>query len=958
MNLTRSLEKILDECTISGELLLANRKLKDFPKYYGNLTDTVFADLSRNRFSELPEDITTFAFLERLLLYHNGIRSIPESVRGLNSLTYLDLRSNQLTVLPREICYLPLQIFLISNNRLLSLPDELGRMNTLTELDAGCNQLTHLPARLSELSSLKSLCLRNNQLMYLPRDLTNLNLFSLDISCNKIASLPVELRLMTTLVDLNLADNPLTSPPAHICVRGMIHVFKHLEIIAAREGKVEGTNSLRRSLPKQHSNPILNDSQKCKRNTVDSGYSVSDYGLDSKWQETGNTPKWTLPSQSLHVRTELSKSDTSTPAGIHSPSGLYEHSLDDDLLKKELEKRNLTHSNPTLSNGFSIVNNDTSPEANTPDSQKSDEKVKYGSVQTYREYKEALRLQRSQDSLSIYKTKDVSTPDGSNEPIFKSQSSSPYNSSSQTSPISPYRNVNLSVMNSNGLQYSEENKSGRPVQKVTPSRSTSYQNGNHVNGKEITDSYTKPNSPFKVSDNCKQNNNANGSIKGALVNNNKQSGTTVGFINNKCGQKPNKSVSWTRDVSTEKLSFTMRREFDKHKEEEELIKQLRNILETKLKMSLPEDLAPALADGVVLCHLANYIKPQSVSSIHVPSPAVPKLTMARCRRNVDNFLEACRKIGIDEESICSCSDIVPSNEDQQRPPNELAMYCTINTLLLHHEKLKQAMRTGIDATNTKSTNDDLGEFVDDSVSLLRGIRRIPDTLDFNRKRKLANVKFHLPEVSNSKNEDDFDEVTLTEIIEECEYDSDIGKFKCKDDELIEHDESDNSSTSSMVDHYLEVKHLNNLNSPPNYNTEDDSKIKNNIDNRNSYYHNVLKQIEFFESSNILKNCEDTVQQLANDQNLKKSYVPTHEDKNLMCCASDILEGKAIVQVAITVSELSKYQTPPNIIKSPQRYQNNIYSNNMNEINNDGFISKSSSSSSSQLSSNSPSSPIV
>lgn len=26
----------------------------------------------------------------------------------------------------------------------------------------------------------------------------------------------------------------------------------------------------------------------------------------------------------------------------------------------------------------------------------------------------------------------------------------------------------------------------------------------------------------------------------------------------------------------------------------------------------------------------------------------PKLTMARCRRNVDNFLEACRKIGVDE----------------------------------------------------------------------------------------------------------------------------------------------------------------------------------------------------------------------------------------------------------------------------------------------------------------------
>jgi hypothetical protein len=104
-----------------------------------------------------------------------------------------------------------------------------------------------------------------------------------------------------------------------------------------------------------------------------------------------------------------------------------------------------------------------------------------------------------------------------------------------------------------------------------------------------------------------------------------------------------RSVSWNRDLSSDKLSFTMRREFDKHKEEEELIKQLKSvrscdnfcdllfsatsvycfqILQTKLKMSLPDDIAPALTDGVVLCHLANHIKPRSVGSIHVPSPAV------------------------------------------------------------------------------------------------------------------------------------------------------------------------------------------------------------------------------------------------------------------------------------------------------------------------------------------------
>lgn len=41
-----------------------------------------------------------------------------------------------------------------------------------------------------------------------------------------------------------------------------------------------------------------------------------------------------------------------------------------------------------------------------------------------------------------------------------------------------------------------------------------------------------------------------------------------------------------------------------------------------MKVILPDDIGAALMDGVVLCHLANHIRPRSVASIHVPSPAV------------------------------------------------------------------------------------------------------------------------------------------------------------------------------------------------------------------------------------------------------------------------------------------------------------------------------------------------
>lgn len=107
-------------------------------------------------------------------------------------------------------------------------------------------------------------------------------------------------------------------------------------------------------------------------------------------------------------------------------------------------------------------------------------------------------------------------------------------------------------------------------------------------------------------------------------------------------------------------------------------------IEARLKVALPSDLGAALTDGVVLCHLANHVKPRSVPSIHVPSPAVvsvsdwtvpagdnllisaspppqPKLTMAKCRRNVENFLEACRRIGVPQVThLCALKQSVES----------------------------------------------------------------------------------------------------------------------------------------------------------------------------------------------------------------------------------------------------------------------------------------------------------
>lgn len=44
-------------------------------------------------------------------------------------------------------------------------------------------------------------------------------------------------------------------------------------------------------------------------------------------------------------------------------------------------------------------------------------------------------------------------------------------------------------------------------------------------------------------------------------------------------------------------------------------------------------------------------------------------------------------------------------------------------------------------------------------------------------------------------------------------------------------------------------------------------------------------------------------------------------QNLICCSSDVLEGKGVVQVSITVSELLRFHSP-NSVKSPLKIATN------------------------------------
>uniref|UniRef100_A0A3Q3JTZ4 Uncharacterized protein n=1 Tax=Monopterus albus TaxID=43700 RepID=A0A3Q3JTZ4_MONAL len=221
----RGLERALEEAAASGA---ANH----------DLTDTVEADLSKNRLADMPSDICHLVALETLNLYHNCLRTIPDSIIGLQSLTSLNLRYTHKKNLPACLCGLPLRVLNASKNKLVSLPETVGQLHGLMELDISCNEITALPRHIGRLKALRELNVRRNLLCVLPEDLADLPLVKFDFSCNKVSTIPVRYRKMKQLQSLQLENNPLQSPPAQICIKGKVHIFKYLSIEACRSEKM------------------------------------------------------------------------------------------------------------------------------------------------------------------------------------------------------------------------------------------------------------------------------------------------------------------------------------------------------------------------------------------------------------------------------------------------------------------------------------------------------------------------------------------------------------------------------------------------------------------------------------------------------------------------------------------------------------------------------------------------
>uniref|UniRef100_A0AAZ3QV18 Calponin-homology (CH) domain-containing protein n=1 Tax=Oncorhynchus tshawytscha TaxID=74940 RepID=A0AAZ3QV18_ONCTS len=651
----RSLDRALDEASATGCLNLSGRKLKEFPRSVANhdLTDTTRADLSRNRLPELPVEVCMFVSLEHLNLYQNCLRSLPESLLNLQALTYLNISRNQLSTLPSPVCSLPLKVLIACNNKLVSLPEELGQLLQLTELDVSCNEIQTLPPQVGRLDSLRDLNIRRNHLACLPPELSELPLVRLDFSCNKVTSIPVCYRNLRHLQSIVLDNNPLQNPPAQICIKGMIHIFKYLNNEASKTPP-ELPDYDRRPLPFGSCVEELYPGR--PYGALDSGFNSVDSG-DKRW--SGNEPTDELPDLPLRVaeitkeqRQRREREEHRTTGSLPVTNGTLEGELEqidfiDSCAGEEEEegRRGEVAETISLSSQFMAyierrITGESSPvKSNSSRDSRTDDPRRHNSLQNR----------------------------GSGAGVGAGPSVERVRRMAQLA----------------ALRYEEERQKPRSVQRdavmtyvkhkvsQSPTKLSPTENESEYQPRMVFEIDTDTNTIKRKPGTHKQSLTVSGmSIDGCLSYPADIAPTCLLQVLQPCASsfQTLQSPSYPGPVTPPSCCGPAQRPdsflFRLSQKEE----QRRGMsgktpvptwnIESRLKVSLPSDLGAALTDGVVLCHLANHVRPRSVPSIHVPSPAVPKLTMAKCRRNVENFLEACRRIGVPQERLCTVEEVL------------------------------------------------------------------------------------------------------------------------------------------------------------------------------------------------------------------------------------------------------------------------------------------------------------
>ena len=116
-------------------------------------------------------------YYESMILHHNRLTTLPDSVAFFTNIKILNVSGNSLTSIPDSVLLLRnLTSLIVKNNRLVDdgIPKNFGTCKTLKEINFSGNSLTRFPDQLLELDTLKFLYIGGNQIPLIPNTIGRL----------------------------------------------------------------------------------------------------------------------------------------------------------------------------------------------------------------------------------------------------------------------------------------------------------------------------------------------------------------------------------------------------------------------------------------------------------------------------------------------------------------------------------------------------------------------------------------------------------------------------------------------------------------------------------------------------------------------------------------------------------------------------------------------------------------
>lgn len=542
-----------------------------------------------------------------LNLSSKNLKEFPKFCNMYNLIDTIscDLSKNQLNEFPKEICiFIVLETLVLYSNNIKSIPDSVYNLKSLKLLDLSGNSLTFLPSSICTLKLLEVLNVNNNKLVSLPEEILELEkLIQLDVSCNEIQNIPITIGEMKSLRSLNIRRNLLVELP--------------------------------------------NTISKCKLVNLDVSYNRITR-LPTGFREIITLIDLNVESNPLE----------SPPASLCAKGILHIMKyLLNETIKQEKKQGILSENEFQSSMGTFFYQSSKNNNSGFSIENKTKEETSINNNKFYN---------NQSDNNTGTHSREISKKINEEQLILlEKQRNEIHKMSLKSQDLKPYR----SYLSSDNY-FQPKNENSIAIEKIY-NENRSYNSLNNLNndlkiGKsdEINELHFSKNSIDNLYSKKNEFNNKDGNF----LNEKRSTLPKYSPSNYKQNKEENiyiqKSIdsvdSVVNNISMKNSIFTIRRNlYNQHQEFEE-IEFLKRIIETKLKIILQDDVASSIKNGVILCHLLNHIYPRAIQIIHIPSMSMPTLSMAKSRKNVESFIEACQKFGLNSDEICSSNDIIES----------------------------------------------------------------------------------------------------------------------------------------------------------------------------------------------------------------------------------------------------------------------------------------------------------